>query len=77
MVSLPNYLSYGGPLAGASRSQGAPLLLITKKQRQRTGENRGEPISSRRNRKVNVVEVELSDSCANCDCGIGSYIRYV
>ena len=28
MDSLPNYLSYGAPLARASRAQGAPLIYF-------------------------------------------------
>ena len=31
MDSLPNYLSYGGPLARASRAQGAPLLACSRR----------------------------------------------
>ena len=44
-------------------------------KRQKTGENREVPTSSRRNRKV--VEAEESDSCSNCERNIRSCIRYV
>ena len=50
-----------------------PLKCTTK--RQRTGENKEVPISSRRIR--GVVLAEESDGCANFDWSIGSCIRYV
>ena len=32
MDSLPNYLTYGAPLACASRAQGAPLRIVQRQQ---------------------------------------------
>ena len=53
------------------------LLLLYKTKAKLEKIEKNQFLREEINRKVNVVEAELSDNCANWDWGIGSCIRYV